>query len=510
MVSDLKEKNPKQWYSAVKRMTSYENKTEQLIVDEISHLTDQEQCELIADDFSAVPNSFSPLHKDDICIPPFSVEDFPQFKEARVWKAIASMKSKKSCREGDVPANIFKIFASYIAKPITNIINCSIKTGKYPDIWKVELATPIPKTHPTSKLSDLRNISGLLNCDKISETLISELILSDMKNNIDSAQYGNTRGRSINHYLIKMIDRILSAVDKNTRKETFAVVANLIDWSKAFPRQCPKLGVESFMKNGVRSSLIPVITSFFQKRKLIVKWHGCQSTERDLNGGGPAGSTLGLLEYLSQSNNNADNVNPEDRFKFVDDLTVLEIVNLLTIGLTSFNLKSQVPNDIPIHNQYIQPEQLKSQKQLNEINDWTVRNKMLINEKKSKTIIFNFTDNYQFTTRLRLNENIIEVVPEVRLLGTIIQNNLKWDSNTANLVKRANSRMVLLRKLSQFGAPREDLKVIYISYIRSVLEQSAVVWHFGLTEENRHDLERVQKSACKVILRRKYEDYKKP
>ena len=82
MVSDLKEKNPKQWYSAVKRMTSYENKTDQLIVDEISHLTDQEQCELIADDFSAVPNSFSPLHKDDICIPPFSVEDFPQFKEA--------------------------------------------------------------------------------------------------------------------------------------------------------------------------------------------------------------------------------------------------------------------------------------------------------------------------------------------------------------------------------------------------------------------------------------------
>ena len=69
--------------------------------------------------------------------------------------------------------------------------------------------------------------------------------------------------------------------------------------------------------------------------------------------------------------------------------------------------------------------------------------------------------------------------------------------------------MVLLRKLSQFGASREDLKIIYISYVRSVLEQSAVVWHFGLTEENRHDLERVQKSACKLILRRKYEDYTK-
>ena len=51
MVSDLKEKNPKQWYSAVKRMAAYDNKPEKLIVEEINHLTDQEQCELIADDF---------------------------------------------------------------------------------------------------------------------------------------------------------------------------------------------------------------------------------------------------------------------------------------------------------------------------------------------------------------------------------------------------------------------------------------------------------------------------
>ena len=44
---------------------------------------------------------------------------------------------------------------------------------------------------------------------------------------------------------------------------------------------------------------------------------------------------------------------------------------------------------------------------------------------------------------------------------------IKWDDNTARFVKRANARMVLLRKLLEFGAPREDLKVI-----RSVLEQS--------------------------------------
>ena len=106
-----------------------------------------------------------------------------------------------------------------------------------------------------------------------------------MEKNIDSSQFGNRKGKSINHYLIKMIHRILSALDNNSRKETFAVVANMIDWSKAFPRQCPKLGVESFIKNRVRPALIPVLTNFFQNRTVTVKWHGCKSRKRNLPGG---------------------------------------------------------------------------------------------------------------------------------------------------------------------------------------------------------------------------------
>ena len=157
----------------------------------------------------------------------------------------------------------------------------------------------------------------------------------------------------------------MTALDNNSRRETFAVVANLIDWSKAFPRQCPKLGVHSFIDNNVRPALIPVLVSFFQNRRMTVKWHGCNSKPKVKNGDGPQGGTLGLLEYLSQSNHSADCVEEQDRYKFVDDLTVLEIVNLLLVGMTSFNLKAQVPNDIPNHNQYIPSHNLRSQEYLN-------------------------------------------------------------------------------------------------------------------------------------------------
>ena len=133
---------------------------------------------------------------------------------------------------------------------------------------------------------------------------------------------------------------------------------------------------------------------------------------------------------------------------------------------------------------------------------------MRINEKKTKCMIFNYTNKYQFTTRLSINNQPIEVIESTRLLGTFLQNNLCWDLNTKEIVKKANARMELLRKVASFCDNLEDLKIIYILFIRSILEQSATVWHSSLSEENKSDLERVQKTALKIILDQRYKSYK--
>ena len=507
-VADLKKKSPGQWYSALKRITSSDQRSDQINIEEINHLTDQEQAERIAEKFSLIQNEYQPLKNEDITVPPFNASDVPQFHPAQVWQLLAQLKTNKATVPGDFPATLSKHFAAYIADPLADIINTSMTRGEYPQIYKFEVCTPVPKRYPTSSISDLRNISGLLYFDKIMEKLLSELMISDMQSMMDPAQYGNQKGISIQHYLINMLHRILTVLDNNKRRETFAEVANLIDWNNAFPRQCPKLGVESFIRNGVRPALVPVLVSYFQEREMSVKWHGCRSVPRQIKGGGPQGATLGILEYLSQSNNSADCVSDEDRFKFVDDLTILEIINLLTIGISSFYLKKQVPNDVPLHNQIIPAESLQSQKWLNDINDWTVNQKMQINEKKTKTMLFNFTEKYQFSTRLQLNGKNVEVIDQTRLLGTIISDDLKWNLNTENIVKKANARMELLRKVAGFGPPLEDLKTVYISFIRSLLEQSATVWHSSLSNENSEDLERVQKSACRIMLQEQYRGYR--
>ena len=114
----------------------------------------------------------------------------------------------------------------------------------YPDLWKVESVTPAPKVYPVQKLKDLRKISGLLNCSKITDKIIGELIIEDMASTRDISQYGNEKKMSANHYLIKMLHRILTAVDKNSQTEAIAVILNMIDWSQAFDRQSHILGVQ--------------------------------------------------------------------------------------------------------------------------------------------------------------------------------------------------------------------------------------------------------------------------
>ena len=97
-------------------------------------------------------------------------------------------------------------------------------------------------------------------------------------------------------------------------------------------------------------------------------------------------------------------------------------------------------SDIPPHNQFIPAENLKSQVWLDQIDSWTENQKVMINGKKTKIMIFNFTDRFQFTTRMKLKNENVEDLTSTKLLGTIRSDDLKWELNTASIVKKITTR----------------------------------------------------------------------
>ena len=168
-----------------------------------------------------------------------------------------------------------------------------------------------------------------------------------------------------------------------------------------------------------------------------------------------------------------------------------------------------VPSHIPNHNQIIPSEHLKTQQYLKDINEWTESRKMQLNQKKTKCLVFNFSKDKQFTTNLKLKGEMVEIVDHSKLLGVIVSNDLKWDRNTNQIVKNANKMMKMLHIASKFTRNRSHLESIYKTFIRSRLEYASTLWHSSLTVANRNDIERIQKSAMKIIFKHDYVGYEK-
>ena len=58
----------------------------------------------------------------------------------------------------------------------------------------------------------------------------------------------------------------------------------------------------------------------------------------------------------------------------------------------------------------------------------------------------------------------------MKLLGITITNDLKWKTNTENMVKKGFGRLWMIQRLKVEGASINDHKDVLIKKIRSVLE----------------------------------------
>ena len=80
-------------------------------------------------------------------------------------------------------------------------------------------------------------------------------------------------------------------------------------------------------------------------------------------------------------------------------------------------------------------------KQLVKTEEYATANEMKINYKKTKVIVFNPCTSIDFMPELTLDNNELEAVDEISLLGLILRSDMKRMSNTENMVKKANKRI---------------------------------------------------------------------
>ena len=136
-----------------------------------------------------------------------------------IIEIIGKMNKRSATVRDDIPMNVVSLCSEALSSPLTHIINSIFETSSYPKLWKTEVITPIQKFYPAETLKSLRPISQILVFAKVFDRILAEYLTEDMAERSDPQQYGNQKGLSINHYLINLLHRILTGLDKNSASE---------------------------------------------------------------------------------------------------------------------------------------------------------------------------------------------------------------------------------------------------------------------------------------------------
>ncbi|KAL0183828.1 hypothetical protein M9458_019524, partial [Cirrhinus mrigala] len=90
-------------------------------------------------------------------------------------------------------------------------------------------------------------------------------------------------------------------------------------------------------------------------------------------------------------------------------------------------------------------------------------------------MVIDFRRNPPALTPLSIMDSTVAAVETFKFLGSIISQDLKWDTHIDSIAKKAQQRLYFLRQLKKFNLPQELLKKVYSAVIESVLCTSITV-----------------------------------
>uniref|UniRef100_A0A3B4G6L3 Reverse transcriptase domain-containing protein n=1 Tax=Pundamilia nyererei TaxID=303518 RepID=A0A3B4G6L3_9CICH len=215
------------------------------------------------------------------------------------------------------------------------------------------------------------------------------------------------------------------------------------------------------------------ITDFLTDRKQHVRLGKNVSDSRTISTGSPQGCVLSPLLFSLYTNCCTSTHQSVKLIKFADDTTV--------IGLISDGDESAYRREV---------ERLVS---------WCSHNNLVLNAQKTVEIIVDFRKHTAPLPPIILTDTPITSVDSFRFLGTTITQDLKWEPTITSVIKKAQQRMYFLRQLKKFNLPTRTMMQFYTAIIESILTSSITVWYAGTTIRDKQRLQRVVRSAEKVI-----------
>jgi len=370
-----------------------------------------------------------------------------------VKKAIEQLKNKRSLAHDGINTYFLKLSLPYITDSLTFLYNLIIHSGIFPDDFKIAKVIPLAKSNDTSVASNFRPISLLSILSKPIERHVHTHLNAylDKHGLLYRLQSGFRSKHSCHTALTHLTNAWLTAMNRG--EMTGAV---FLDFSKAFDLVNHHLLVEKLSVYQLSKESIKFFTSYLNNRRQYVFVNGQRSSEGAIKHGVPQGSILGPLLFSVYINDLPLQLSRSHArcSLFADDTTI----------------------DVSSHHASVIHSSL--QKALLDVYNWCSRNYMVLNPKKSESMLIATRQKLQLLSSpliISLNSTPIKQVCQHKLLGIVIDDRLEWHAHVDNICKKLSKNLHLLSRLSHF-TDVHSRQLFYYSHIQSHLGYASTVW----------------------------------
>lgn len=386
--------------------------------------------------------------------------------EEEAIEIIMSLKNSAPGIDGIKSVHV-KAIANEIAPLFVHLMNKMMSKGIYPDVFKTAIVTPINKTGRNTDVSDYRPVSVLTTFNKIAEKIIYKRLTGftdGYLNILYKHQYGYRKKSNTETAAMEMINYVQLALDKKMKASLV-----FMDLRKAFDIVDNQKLTLTLYNCGVRGPALKLIEDYLSKRHQVVRVNGVISSSKTFSQGVVQGSVLGSWLFLLFYNSIAELELNGKLFLFADDSV------LVNIHKSNEKIENFICNDM--------------RRVINYLNN----KKMILNaEKTNFMIVQQIGTKPDETEAIRIEScdmdtikingmYCIKRVREVRYLGLIIDENLKWEAHIRNVSSKISNATGILWKMRHV-LPQETKKRIYKSLIESHLNYMITIW--GSATEN--------------------------
>ena len=397
-------------------------------------------------------------------------------------KKLITKSPSKTCDLDPIPPDLLKSCLDVLLVPITQIVNLSLVSGTFPDIFKTSHVTPLLKKPSLSKddMKNYRPVSNLNFVSKIIEKVIANRIRSHLEANhlSNQSQSAYKKFHSTETALLKVENDIILNMDKGK-----VTALTLLDLSAAFDTLDHR-SITDLLSNwyGISGVALEWFVSYLSCREQKVKLLDCLSSPAKITNGVPQGSVLGPLLFTLYT------------------APLSSVIGKHSVNHHLYADDTQIYLSLSTKNPELSLEIL--QNCLQDVSLWMTASKLKLNPDKTEFLLIGVKVQREkfsslFPTQL-LEEEVIPA-PSARNLGIVFDNALNFKNHISLTCRACYYHIRDMRRIRGFLTP-SVAKTIATSLIGSRLDYCNSLF-YNITERELTKLQGVQNCLARVVTK---------